>query len=662
MMKERKVLLSFSILAIACTLIHGQSHIGIGTTLPLEKLDVAGGVKIGLSVNHHAGTLRFIDGEFQGNTSGAASGWKLLSGPWGKNLSGDYYYVNGLGSAAMAIGDSVATGKLYVRQDAPLLGATTLAARYDGNIVETDAVLAGKFLDIQTGDALYYGVSGSVLGGGVTAKTFAVHGMSSGNGFENYGGFFEVQGLSGLNIGVLAKVGSPTGYAGVFLGRGHFSDKIGIAELQPTHQLHVAGNNQSIRLEGTQGLFNHGARLNFGDGDYTRLEEFGDDSLLIYARQTMEMNTLGDISLVSSSVSMSNKLGVAVTDIPKAALHIGGGETVLFGRDTVGDGAAACKLMWLPGQGGAFRAGMLNFDGSVGNGTVFWDPVNIGWGSVALGFNTRADASSSVAIGVRAHASTFGAVALGHLSRAMGNSAVAAGYYTRADAFLSVALGAGNVGGGQPHFWVTTDPIFEVGNSPDTSNRHNAMTILKNGKTGLNTSQPEASLHIKQLGFFAEDGLRLEYSTDTDHWETWVDVSKDYNFAYNGSLKGYIRDTDGAYVQVSDKRFKTDIQPLKRVLPRLLKLEPSSYHMIGATKSTTSLGFVAQTVIPIFPEVVDYKNDQYGINYQGLSVVAVKAIQELAHHQVQLEATVSELLHTVEALEHQLKLLQEKDD
>ena len=45
--------------------------------------------------------------------------------------------------------------------------------------------------------------------------------------------------------------------------------------------------------------------------------------------------------------------------------------------------------------------------------------------------------------------------------------------------------------------WVNTDPLFMVGNGAVTNARHNAITSLKNGYTGINTSSPQAMLHVK---------------------------------------------------------------------------------------------------------------------------------------------------------------------
>jgi hypothetical protein len=45
--------------------------------------------------------------------------------------------------------------------------------------------------------------------------------------------------------------------------------------------------------------------------------------------------------------------------------------------------------------------------------------------------------------------------------------------------------------------WAGTDPVFVIGNGTSNTNRQNAMTVLKNGKTGLGTISPHNILVIR---------------------------------------------------------------------------------------------------------------------------------------------------------------------
>ncbi|MBK8078820.1 MAG: hypothetical protein IPK25_00135 [Saprospiraceae bacterium] len=72
------------------------------------------------------------------------------------------------------------------------------------------------------------------------------------------------------------------------------------------------------------------------------------------------------------------------------------------------------------------------------------------------------------------------------------------GRNTIADSYASVSLGAYNatIPGSNSPTWVATDPVFTVGVGTSDMNRKNAVTILKNGKIGINTISPLANLHV----------------------------------------------------------------------------------------------------------------------------------------------------------------------
>jgi hypothetical protein len=378
--------------------------------------------------------------------------------------------------------------------------------------------------------------------------------------------------------------------------------------------------------------------------DRNQIEMVGND---------LKINELSnqDIVLANGGGMVGISVGSGGANAP---LHVGEGKTIVFGADSLGKANfyPDPKLLFLPSKGGAFRVGQLNADGSIigGTGYNFWDPAKVGWASIAIGNNTRATGAGSVALGIRSDADNFGAVALGHLSRARGNSAVAAGYYTRADAFVGTAVGAGNVGGGSANSWNATDPIFEVGNSIDTSNRSNAFTVMKNGRVGINHHNPQSMLDIEQPNQGPGNGVLLNLA-GVGHWEIGIDNAKDYNFYFNNGLKAYILDTDGSYIKTSDAKIKTDIKSLDPVLSKILKLKPSTY--LRSQNTTRSLGFIAQQVEPLFPELVSEKNELKGLNYDGFGVIAIKAIQEQQYLINQQQKLIEELVNRVQKLEEQ---------
>ena len=102
---------------------------------------------------------------------------------------------------------------------------------------------------------------------------------------------------------------------------------VGIKQDNPTHQLHIAGGDNLLRLQGTGSLGQFG-RMNFGDGDYVYLEEDSDDDFKIHARRLW----------------LDSRVGIGLNN-PSSQLHIKGGNS----------------LLRLEGTGGAGQYGRLNF-------------------------------------------------------------------------------------------------------------------------------------------------------------------------------------------------------------------------------------------------------------------------------------------------------------
>ncbi|HUR32106.1 MAG TPA: hypothetical protein VMZ69_11795, partial [Saprospiraceae bacterium] len=207
---------------------------------------------------------------------------------------------------------------------------------------------------------------------------------------------------------------------------------------------------------------------------------------------------------------------------------------------------AGTRMMWYPDKA-AFRAGSV--DGSE------WNKDNIGSGSIAMGHNTKASGSpsyvfgesstasgnGSVAIGNYVEATSNNAIAFGTLTHATGINATTMGQATTASGMLSTAMGFGSVALGThslatgfftravgnfstSHGYNTksksycgtvigiyndstnagsinsldaNNRLFQVGNGTSDIARSNAMTVLQNGRVGINTVSPSAILHVK---------------------------------------------------------------------------------------------------------------------------------------------------------------------
>lgn len=100
----------------------------------------------------------------------------------------------------------------------------------------------------------------------------------------------------------------------------------------------------------------------------------------------------------------------------------------------------------------------------------------------------------------------------------------------------------------------------------------------------------------------------------------------------------------------SDIRYKKDIVPMKNVLPAVLQLQAVNYFMRTDEfpnmpfTDRLQIGFIAQDMEKVFPEVVDTNKDGFkSIQYAKLTPVLVEAIQEQQQIIDSLQITVTSL-------------------
>jgi hypothetical protein len=93
----------------------------------------------------------------------------------------------------------------------------------------------------------------------------------------------------------------------------------------------------------------------------------------------------------------------------------------------------------------------------------------------------------------------------------------------------------------------------------------------------------------------------------------------------------------GTFTENSSIRFKENIQPLEPALAKVEQLNPVTYTKI--TSQEEEIGLIAEEVAELFPEVVTYNEagQPQGIQYQRLSVILLKAVQELTERVNKLE-------------------------
>ncbi|TVP46307.1 MAG: hypothetical protein EA341_13900, partial [Mongoliibacter sp.] len=149
-------------------------------------------------------------------------------------------------------------------------------------------------------------------------------------------------------------------------------------------------------------------------------------------------------------------------------------------------------------------------DGSVAMGSPVLNqttgPKASGFGSIALGIATSATGKGAFAFGESSTASGAISISGGYLSNATRNNSIAIGQEVTANSINEIVFGRFNEVGPSRGQWIVTDPLFTIGNGSSGST-NNAFQILKNGDATLDGNFTANS--------FAGDGSQLTGITAT---------------------------------------------------------------------------------------------------------------------------------------------------
>jgi hypothetical protein len=223
----------------------------------------------------------------------------------------------------------------------------------------------------------------------------------------------------------------------------------------------------------------------------------------------------------NNSVAIKKQTGINGADLDVAgAIRGGNAATSTVGANSIAVGSGSQ----------AITSGSIALGPNAKAGTATADnnyPVAIGnnanaanSGSYALGNgaktgiasdgSTYSRADHSYAIGEGATTGNNNAYALGKGAKANGNHSMAIGEGIITNTDKEVAVGKFNKS--------VTNAQFEVGIGTNDTNRKNAITVLNDGKTGINVDAPTNALHINSLGATVDpvkiEGLRAGTLTD----------------------------------------------------------------------------------------------------------------------------------------------------
>jgi hypothetical protein len=202
----------------------------------------------------------------------------------------------------------------------------------------------------------------------------------------------------------------------------------------------------------------------------------------------------------------------------------------------------------------------------------------------------------------------------------------------------------------------------EVRSNSGFSGHFKGGKFYVDGKVGLGTESPVTSLHVRH-GVLATnapepvEGIRIHNSGANNNSWTLYTVNSNGNLQLyaNNTLRGTFSSTNGVFTSSSNRRLKTDIAALEEdILNRTMLLQPVSYRFISHPDQPPTIGFIAEDVQPLFPELVETTgetDEDLGVNYAAFSVVAIKAIQQQQKQMEALQAENDQLKKRLERLE-----------
>lgn len=142
---------------------------------------------------------------------------------------------------------------------------------------------------------------------------------------------------------------------------------------------------------------------------------------------------------------------------------------------------------------------------------------------------------------------------------------------------------------------------------------------------GIGTTSPFTAFSIKQNNNSYAGGLALS-STGNVYRSLWLN-DDGAMFFENGSNLASLS-TAGTWTSASDSSYKENIIDLTYGLETALALQPRAFTYKAGGRA--GVGFIAQELETIIPEVVYGENGRKTVDYGTLSTVALSAIQELA--------------------------------
>lgn len=615
------------------TLGSNAQNVGINTNTPTEKLEVNGNIKsdtikaYALKIMTNAGVNKILRSDALGNAS-----WQTPVGS-GATLDSAYKYggpgagriINANNGAVLIQGTDgfQVTGLNTLGADLALSGSGTRMFFYPKKSAFRAGNIDNDEWDKDSIGQYSFAVGKSTKATGTATAVFGEYCSSK-------GGYSTSWGSSSNAVGSYSTAG---GYNNIALGpaslalnsnteaKGYYSTALGYYTTANSNGSLVIGSyNDTIVPVNTSFGVTDPANPLFIIGNGTAFSK--SNAMVVKYGGNIGIGTNNPSSRLEVNANTGAVLINGTDGLQVTGTHSSGADLSLNGAGT--------RMFFYPKKS-AFRAGKVtvnNWDlDSIGNYSFAggYNPKAKGDYSIALGTSSEANGIFSTAVGYASIASAEGAMAYGGLTKAKGLYSLTFGKFTEAIGDYSSALGYENtslaynsfsvgryndtIAGSNSVIWVTTDPLFIIGNGTNNTNRNNAFVVYKNGNTVIDGDFTPSVGNTYSLG---------------KNNKKWTEV-----WATNG------------VIQTSDENLKQNITSINYGLSDVLKMHPVSYQWKNGTQEK-QIGFIAQEIEKIIPEAVVKTSDfePLGMKYTEIIPVLTKAIQQ---QQIMIEELKKEI-------------------
>jgi hypothetical protein len=336
-------------------------------------------------------------------------------------------------------------------------------------------------------------------------------------GFNNKGLNFP-QGSNNTFLGMSAGRGNTIGQKNTFVGNG-----AGLDNETGSDNTFLGRNSGSNNVAG----FNNtalGINTSFDEsfGPLTNATVIGINAQVSRSNAIV----LGSINGVNGS-SQDVNVGIGTTT-PIAKLHIANGNVFFTGSATLPItpsnlpvNGAGTRMMWYPDKAAFRTGGVLNTN---------WNKDSIGIYSFASGFDNKASGAYSTAMGNTTTASGDNSTAMGNFTTARANGSLSIGRYN--DSIITSS----------PIIWVSSDPVFIIGNGSANNNRSNAFVVYKNGNTDIN-----GNLKINNGSATTGDVLTATDNLGNSNWQA---INQNPVIGFSANLSGDVSIANNSFVNL----------------------------------------------------------------------------------------------------------------